>query len=106
MGMAQAKVPFASAESDNGGLSGGAAAALASAVILQAIKDAKPYRKFGGATGRRSLDASQAMSFLTAPDGAWAQARCVWCDMADLDPEELRERAECGSLWSAAFDVA
>ncbi|QIQ87964.1 hypothetical protein [Erythrobacter sp.] len=55
--------------------------ALGLEVIRAAWKDAK--------AGDR-----EAIAFLTAAYGSWAEARAYWCALADLDPTWLQEQAQ------------
>jgi len=36
---------------------------------------------------------SDARHFMLDREGAWAQSRTFWCEIADLDPEAAREAA-------------
>ena len=65
---------------------------VARAVVAQALSDAG----VGIARGHRkmvsSLDRAEARTFLISQSGLWKQAREMWCSLADLDAEQLRER--------------
>jgi len=75
--------------------------ALAAAVVQQAIDDALASRNTThvlSASVPRGIDAEAARSFLTSAGGDWAMAREVWCDVAGVNPDALRDRALAGRL--------
>jgi hypothetical protein len=65
---------------------------LARAVIARALSDAGIGADDGIRRAITALERAQAVAFLTA-DGAWARSRSLWCGLADLDPDNLRQRA-------------
>lgn len=70
--------------------------ALASAVVLQALRDLTlPFSTTGGSSSSTvaKFERLEAERFLLAERGEWAQAREYWCDMADIDPDVVRARA-------------
>lgn len=63
--------------------------ALASAVIVQAWQDMCAP----GHDPDRHVVRAEAILFLTAPSGAYAESRFAWCDLADANPGALRSAA-------------
>lgn len=72
-------------------------ALLARAVINQALNDLRVADWRPTSTGKafkaRGQDAMEALHFLTDVAGAWAEARVLWCDLADIHPGYLRRQA-------------
>jgi len=70
---------------------------LAVAVIAQAFADMRSaIGCIGTQTGGGYVPVSEryeAVHFLTDVVGAWAEARNLWAEMADVDPEHLRDVA-------------
>ena len=69
----------------------------APAVIGLAFLDAfSPGLTLPGCQSRtaRIRARAEALEFLTAPIGLWAEARTLWCDAADIPPDLVREHAE------------
>jgi hypothetical protein len=81
---------------------------LPHAVILVAIDDLGLLPSFGPPRGirtatplkwhqrkderDRAINRREALLFLTAASGPWAEARETWCGMTDIDPDLLREK--------------
>lgn len=66
---------------------------LAAAVIYQAWSDAGAGIVQGTRRADNDRDRSDAISFLTAAVGAWAQSRKHWAEIAGICPDQLRQRA-------------
>lgn len=78
--------------------------ALACAVVLRAIEDARctaPSATSYSLHQPHGSDVSMAWQFLTAERGQWAESRVRWCDAAGIDPEALRQRILAGAGESA-----
>lgn len=84
----------------------GSEKSLAAAVVLQAVNDARapkpgkptePNKKRMATYRKRLLDwrrdRDEALSFLTADNGAWKASRELWCALAGMDPESIRAKS-------------
>ena len=60
-------------------------------VIRQAFADALNQRQ--NTQSIAPIEREQALSFLTAEHGAWAAARSMWCALADLSSDAIRDAA-------------
>lgn len=71
--------------------------ALVFNVINQAWLDASrkptPKSSSGGSSAVTSQDHMEAIAFLTAENGEWAESRATLCDMVGINPEILRKKA-------------
>lgn len=67
---------------------------LACDVIYQAMADATSDAASSSSWSKSpSQDRAQAILFLTATHGDWAESRVMWCDQAGVNHDALRERA-------------
>lgn len=60
-------------------------------VIRQAFSDALNQKQ--NTQSIAPIEREQALSFLTAEHGAWAAARNMWCALADLNSDAIRDAA-------------
>jgi len=65
---------------------------LASAIICQAWADARAGSVRGIHGGGSDRDKHEAIRFLTATFGPWAQSRQHWAEIAGICPDRLRQR--------------
>lgn len=63
---------------------------LARAIIRRALSDAGVGAEDGERLTVHQMDRDEARSFLLAVTGGWKESRIFWCDIAALDPEQLR----------------
>lgn len=80
---------------------------LACAVIDQAVTDAfgvrlRDTRTDGNAHKATLLERDQARRFLVSLEGEWRKARELWCALAGLDCDALRDRMMLRLLMGAA----
>lgn len=66
---------------------------LASAVIYQAWSDAGAGIVRGTRRAENDRERHEAVRFLTADHGPWAQSRKHWAEIAGVCPDQLRQRA-------------
>ncbi|GIT86170.1 hypothetical protein [Roseobacter sp. OBYS 0001] len=68
--------------------------ALACAVIRNTFLDLSlTVSKASDSMGLKATERRDAILFLTARSGSWAQAREFWCIAADINPDNVRKRA-------------
>jgi len=65
---------------------------LAHSVIRQTILDVFSKTLSGAHDNEAELERRYALRFLTDATGEWADSRNMWCQMADIDADDLRDR--------------